>query len=551
MKGMWYENAVFYGLDIRRFQDSNGDGFGDIRGLISRLDYLSELGVEAIWLQPFFDTPLRDNGYDIRDYFQIDPRVGTLDDFSDLVAEAKKRNLRLIIDLVMNHTSDQHPWFQAARRDPNSRYRDYYAWTDSVPEESAGGGPIFPGEEDNVWTYDPVAQAYYFHRFYHFQPGLHIANPEVQEEIFKAVDFWLSMGVDGFRFDAAQIMTEAKGLEETRPKDPDKIFQEIHSYITNRNPKAVLLGEVNVTLDKIGDFFGGSSEMNMLFNFLLGPHVFLAFAQGNAEPLKDYLKESYIPPEEDVWLNFLRNHDEFTLDKLSDEQKEAVFKKYAPDESMRIYGRGIRRRLAPMLSESGQGDARKRIELAFSLLFSSPGTQMIFYGDEIGMGDDLALPGRTSVRTPMQWSDKQNAGFSDAERLIAPVISAGPFSYEKVNVSDQQKEDGSLLQYVKKLIAVRKIYPQIGVQPVQVLDPKEKGKQILVSGYPPIDDEQEQVSLVMFHNISSDPLSTSVSLKRTSESPVDAVFGNGTVNNQEKDQISVDLPTYGYLWVKV
>lgn len=547
---MWYENAIFYGVDIRRFQDSNGDGFGDIRGLISRLDYLSELGVGAIWLQPFFDSPLRDNGYDIRDYFRIDPRVGTLEDFSDLVVEAKKRNLRLVIDLVMNHTSEKHPWFQAARRDPDSRYRDYYSWTESIPEESAGGGPIFPGEEDDVWTYDEVAQAYYFHRFYHFQPGLHIANPEVQEEIFKAVDFWLALGVDGFRFDAAQIMTEAKGLKATTPKDPDKIFQELHAYITKRNPEAVLLGEVNVALDKIGDFFGGSSEMNMLFNFLLGPHIFLAFARGSAQPFREYLKNSFIPPEEDVWLNFLRNHDEFTLDKLSEEQKEAVFQKYAPEKAMRIYGRGIRRRLAPMLSENGRGENNEIIKLAFSLLFSSPGTQLIFYGDEIGMGEDLALPGRNSVRTPMQWSNEENGGFSTAGRLIAPVVSAGPFSYEKVNVADQQQTEGSLLQYVKNLISVRKNCPEIGLKPVQVLDPEENSEHILISGYPSIPSDDKDPSLFLFHNFSDQPRSTTLKLPRNSDHSFKTLFGDGRVYDEKEGEISVELPAFGRLWLK-
>jgi maltose alpha-D-glucosyltransferase / alpha-amylase len=487
MAGMWYENAVFYGIDIRRFQDSNDDGFGDLRGLISRLDYLADLGIDVLWLLPFFDSPLRDNGYDIRDYYRIDPRVGELDDFIDLVQEAQKRNIRLVIDLVMNHTSDQHPWFQAARRDPASRYREYYSWTETPPEKPAGGGPIFPGEEDSVWTYDSLAKAYYFHRFYHFQPGLHIANPDVREEIFKAVDFWLSLGVDGFRFDAAPMMTEAKGLEETKPGDPDKIFKDLHSYITQRKPEAVLLGEANVSLEAIGDFFGGSSEMNMLFNFMLGPHVLLALARGNVEPLRDYLENIYIPPEEDVWLNFLRNHDEFTLEKMSEEEKEFIFQKYAPEEFMRIYGRGIRRRLAPMLSENGQGMDRKKMELVFSLLFSSPGAPLFMYGDEIGMGDNLALPGREPVRTPMQWSKENNAGFSGAERLIAPVISARPFGYEKVNVSDQLSEDGSFLHYVKNLIEVRKNCPEIGVCPVQVLEPEGEGQQVLVSGYPAIE----------------------------------------------------------------
>lgn len=550
MAGMWYENAVFYGIDIRRFQDSNEDGFGDLQGLTSRLDYLADLGIDALWLLPFFDTPLRDNGYDVRDYYRIDPRVGELDDFINLVQEARKRNIRLVIDLVMNHTSDQHPWFQASRRDPASRYRDYYSWTEAPPEKPAGGGPIFPGEEDSVWTYDSLAKAYYFHRFYHFQPGLKSANPEVREEIFKAVDFWLSLGVDGFRFDAAPMMTEAKGLEGTKPDDPDKIFKELHDFITRRKPEAVLLGEANVSLEAIGDFFGGSSELNMLFNFMLGPYVLLAIARGNAGPLRDYLKKIFIPPEEDVWLNFLRNHDEFTLEKMPEEQKEAIFQKYAPEKFMRIYGRGIRRRLAPMLSENGQGMGRHKMELAFSMLFSSPGAPLFMYGDEIGMGDDLALPGREPVRTPMQWSQKKNAGFSSAERLIAPVISEGPFGYKKVNVSDLREEAGSFWQYVRDLIAVRKNCPEIGVCPVQVLEPEGDGQQVLVSAYPSIESSRENISLILFHNLSAQPVSTIIHPERISDSSFDVLFGNGSIMNGKQEKLTVDLPAYGQLWLR-
>jgi len=549
MAGMWYENAVFYGIDIRRFQDSNDDGFGDLQGLISRLDYLVDLGVRALWLLPFFDTPLRDNGYDIRDYYKVDPRVGDLDDFIELVEEAKKRNLRLIIDLVMNHTSDEHPWFQASRRDPDSRFRQYYSWTDSPPENPAGGGPIFPGEEDSVWTYDSLADAYYFHRFYHFQPGLRVGSPEVREEIFKAVDFWLSLDVDGFRFDAAPIMTQAKGLEETKPEDPDKIFKEIYDYITKRKSDAVLLGEANVSIEAMGDFFGGSSEMNMLFNFMLGPHVLLAFARSHAGPLRDYLENIYIPPEKDVWLNFLRNHDEFTLDKLSESQKEAVFQKYAPEQFMRIYGRGIRRRLAPMLSENGQGASRQMIELAYSLLFSSPGTPLIMYGDEIGMGDNLALSGRTAVRTPMQWSKEKHAGFSNAERLIAPLISEGPFGYEKINVSDQRSHGDSLLQFMKDLIAVRNTHPEVGICPVQVFEPEEQAREVIVSGYASIEGSQDDITLFLFHNLSPDARTATVRPMRAPENSRKALFGNGNIVQGDQEKLVVDLPAFGYLWV--
>lgn len=546
---MWYENAIFYGIDVRRFQDSNGNGFGDLRGLISRLDYLVDLGVNTLWLLPFFDSPLRDNGYDVRDYYRIDPRVGELDDFVDLVQEAKKRNIRLVIDLVMNHTSDQHPWFQASRREPASRYRDYYVWTDSPPEKPSGG-PIFPGEEDSVWTYDSLAKSYYFHRFYHFQPDLHIANPEVQAEVFKIIDFWLSLGVDGFRFDAAPLMIEAKGFEGTEPDEPHSIFEEIYNYITQRKPDAVLLAEADVPSDEMDEFFAGDTGMNMLFNFLIGPHIFLAMTLGNAKLLSRYLKKLLFPPKDDQWLIFLRNHDELNISKMPPEHKKTIFQAYAPEETMRIYGRGIRRRLAPMLSEDCQGVNRQKIELAYSLLFSSPGAPLIMYGDEIGMGENLTLPGREAARIPMQWSREENAGFSTAERLIAPVNIEGLFGYERVNVSDQLAEDWSLLHFVKSLIEVRKNCPEIGICRVQVLEPEENGQHVLVSGYPPIEDGPEKISVLLFHNLSTQPISASIQFPQASSNSCNVLFGNGSVVQCGQEKLTVDLPAYGHLWLR-
>jgi maltose alpha-D-glucosyltransferase/alpha-amylase len=550
MAGMWYENAIFYGVDVRRFQDSDGDGFGDLRGLISRLDYLADLGVDALWLLPFFDTPLRDNGYDIQDYLRVDPRVGDLDDFNDLVQEAKKRNIRLVIDLVMNHTSDQHPWFQASRRDPASRYRDYYSWTEKPPEQPAGGGPIFPGEEDSVWTYDPLAKAYYFHRFYHFQPGLKIANPEVREEIYRTVDFWLSFDIDGFRFDAAPLMLQAKGLKDAKPDHPDEIFKGLHRYITGRKPQALLLGEANVSLKETSELFGGDSELNMLLNFMFGPHVFLALARGNTEPLRDYFQGIFIPPKKDAWLNFLRNLDELSLEKMSVEQRNVIFEEYAPQETMRIYGRGIRRRLAPMLSENGQGIDRRKIELVYSLLFSAPGAPLFTYGDEIGMGDALSLPGREAVRTPMQWSKEKNAGFSTADRLIAPLISEGPFAFEKVNVSDQQAETGSLLQFFKNLIAVRKNCLEIGICPIHVLEFDGNGREVLVTGYPSIEGNENIISLFLFHSLAKQPESVTIHPQKTMGASYNALLGNGSISQGDPEKLSVELPAYGYLWVR-
>jgi maltose alpha-D-glucosyltransferase / alpha-amylase len=549
MTSMWYENAIFYGIDIRRFQDSNNDGFGDLQGLISRLDYLADLGCDALWLLPFFDSPLRDNGYDVRDYYQIDPRVGKLEDFTELVQEARKRNIRLVIDLVMNHTSDQHPWFQAARCDPESRYRNYYIWTDSPPKKSAGA-PVFPGEEGSVWTHESRANSYYFHRFYHFQPDLRVANPDVQAEIFKIIDFWLSLGVAGFRFDAAPLMIEPKGFPGTEPDQPHKIFEEIYRYISQRNPETVLLAEADVPPDQADEFFAGESEMNMLFNFLIGPHIFLALALGKAEPLYAYFKNLVFPPAHDQWLIFLRNLDELNIAKMAPDHKKVLYDTYAPETNMRIYGRGIRRRLAPMLSKPGSGIDYQKLELAFSLLFSSPGAPLIMYGDEIGLGENLELTGRDAARTAMQWSKDKNAGFSAKDNLIAPVVRGGPFGYETINVCDQLSDTGSLLHYVKNLIAIRKKCPEIGLYPVRVLEQEEDDQRVIVSGYPTVSDDSENVSLLLFHNLSAHALSTTLSFPHASDDSLDVLFGNGRILPSQQENLVIELPPYGYLWVR-
>lgn len=555
MESLWYQNAVFYGMDIRRYQDSNGDGFGDIPGLISRLDYLKDLGVDALWLMPFFDTPFMDNGYDIRDYFQIDQRVGSYDDFFQLMEEARQRELRIVIDLVMNHTSVQHPWFQASRRDMSSRFRSYYIWSQNIPEKSLGGKPVFPGIEESVWAFDPEARMYYYHRFYDFQADLQIGNPDVQNEIFKAVDFWLAMGVDGFRIDAAPLMLEPKGLPGTSMKHPHRLFEDLHDFVVNRKREAVLLGEANLEMQNMDRFFGGGSQMNMLFNFHIGPHIMLAFTARDAHPLKDYLNNVLDPPAFDQWLNFLRHHDELTLDVLPQEQQSKIFREFAPQDDMRIYGRGIRRRLAPMLAPDGVDGDRSKLELAFSFMFSSPGTPLIFYGDEIGMGDDLSLVERNSVRTPMQWNDKKNAGFSSAEGLIAPVINQGPFAYNKVNVSRQEGRDDSLLSWIKQLIAVRKKLPEIGLRHPWVLETEEQEKRVIVHFYPAIEDRVESAPILLAHNFSPEAATVTIPLPekeiRTTEPEIWLGNGQIQVTDDKRKTIEVKLPEYGFLWVRV
>ncbi|UPV76303.1 alpha-amylase family protein (plasmid) [Halorussus limi] len=485
-KDRWYENATFYAIDVEAFADAEGDGVGDFGGLTDRLDYLHSLGIDCIWLLPFYPSPNRDNGYDVTDYYGVDDRHGTLGDFVEFVREADRRGIRVIIDLVVNHTSDQHPWFRRAREDPDSKHRDFYVWREDLPDEpDPHRGPVFPGEEDNVWSYDEEAEAFYYHRFYHYQPDLNLANPAVREEIRKIMGFWLELGVSGFRVDAATLMIDNKGgLESTKLDDPHGVLRDMRHFVERRGDDAILFAEADDAPEHLGDYFGGTTgrpasaaessdelgegdEMNVLLNFLLDAYLVLALAEREADPIREVLDLLPPTPEGGQWANFLRNYDELNVGRLSAADQQTVFDQFAPDEEMRIYGRGIRRRLAPMLD--GDGD---RLRLAYSLLFSLPGAPLLVYGDEIGMGDDLDLPGRSAVRTPMQWSDERNAGFStaDPEDLVRPVVAGGEYGYESVNVADQRGDPDSLLQWFSRLTRLRSECPEIGNGDCEILD---------------------------------------------------------------------------------
>ena len=406
------------------------------------------------------------------DYFSVDPRLGTFDDFLTFVRSAGERGLRVMIDLVMDHTSDRHPWFQAARRDRQSRYRRYYVWTDAPPPTEPGKKNIFPGEESSVWTYDEIAGQYYYHRFYHFEPDLDVANPDVREEIKRVIDYWLSFGVSAFRVDAVSHMIEPhQAMPAEALHDPHCILRELRSFTSARRADCALLGEADVEPEELRSFFGDGDEMHLLYNFVLNNFLFLTFATNLAEPLQRCLRLLPSPPENGQWVNFLRNLDELDLERLSDEERDAVYRAFAPDKNMRIFGRGIRRRLAPMLGD------RRRLESAFSLMFSLPGTPLLVYGDELGMGEDLSLEGREAVRTPMQWSRERQAGFSTASReeLPAPVISAGPFSYKAVNVADSEADPDSFLNWVKRLILLRRECPEWGWGSYHVIPTGEPG----------------------------------------------------------------------------
>jgi maltose alpha-D-glucosyltransferase/alpha-amylase len=469
MLDLWYKNSIIYCVDVETFMDSNGDGIGDFGGLADRLDHVEALGATCIWLLPFYPTPNRDNGYDVTDFYAVDPRLGTLGDFVAFTHAAHDRGLRVIIDLVANHTSIDHPWFQEARRDPNSRYRNWYVWSKEKPKD-IHDGVVFPGVQDTTWTYDEVAQAWYMHRFYKHQADLNIANPEVREELEKIMGFWLQLGVSGFRLDAVPFLIEYRGVpaHEQPQDDPHQHLDRMRDFVSWRRAEAMLLAEANITMDQVDEYFGPSGDrLHMIFHFMLNQHLFLSLTRNDAEPIRRVMAQTPAIPPKSQWASFLRNHDEIDLGRLSDAERGEVFAAFGPVPEMQAYERGIRRRLAPMLN----GDKR-RLRQAFSLMFALPGTPVLWYGDEIGMGEDLSLPERNSVRTPMQWADEPNAGFSTAPaaHLIRPVISDGAFDFRNVNVAAQHDLDGSLMSTLQRLIRTRRACPEVGWGKCQVLE---------------------------------------------------------------------------------
>lgn len=394
---LWYKNAVIYCLSVETFMDANGDGVGDFQGLMRRLDYLSGLGVTAIWLMPFQASPGRDDGYDVSDYYNVDPRYGSLGDFVEFTHGAKQRGIRVLIDLVINHTSRDHPWFQDARSDPRSHYRDWYVWSEKKPA-NADQGMVFPGVQKTTWTYDDKAKAYYFHRFYDHQPDLNTSHPEVQAEILKIMGFWIQLGVSGFRMDAAPFIIATKGADVVKPVEQFDMLRKFREFLQWRLGDSIVLAEANILPKDNFEYFGDDGDrMQMMFNFQVNQALFYSFASADTRPLKKAMEATKPRPATAQWGLFLRNHDELDLGRLTDKQRGAVFAALGPEKDMQLYDRGIRRRLAPML-----GGDRRRIEMAYSLLFSLPGTPVIRYGDEIGMGDDLNLPERDCARTPMQ-----------------------------------------------------------------------------------------------------------------------------------------------------
>ncbi|HEX3148045.1 MAG TPA: maltose alpha-D-glucosyltransferase [Gemmataceae bacterium] len=453
----WYRDAIFYQVSVRGFHDSNADGVGDLRGLIQKLDYIRDLGVDCLWLMPLYPSPLKDDGYDIADFCAIHPSLGTVDDFEALTKAAHERGIRVIADLVLNHTSDLHPWFQESRRNPDSPYRDYYVWSDN-DQKYQGVRIIFKDTEQSNWAWDSVARRYFWHRFFSHQPDLNYDNPAVQEEILKVVAFWLDRGIDGFRVDAVPYLFEREGTTCENLPETHQFLKKIRRFVDEKYPGTLLLAEANMWPEDLLPYFGGGDEFHMAFNFPLMPRMFMAIRREQSWPIIEIMDRLPSIPTGCQWATFLRNHDELTLEMVTDEERDYMYREYANDPRMRI-NLGIRRRLAPLVD----GD-RAQAELLHSLLFTLPGSPVLYYGDEIGMGDNVYLGDRNGVRTPMQWNGDRNAGFSraDPSQLYAAVIQDPLYHYQARNVEASLRTSKSFLMWLRRVIRMRKSYPAFG-----------------------------------------------------------------------------------------
>jgi len=538
---LWYKNGVFYCLAVGTYMDANSDGVGDFKGLLRRLDYLQGLGITTIWLMPFQPSPCKDDGYDISDYYGVDPRYGTLGDFVEFAHGCRQRGIRVIIDLVVNHTSDAHPWFREARSDKNSPYRDWYVWADKKPA-NADKGVVFPGVQKSTWTRDKVAKAWYFHRFYDFQPDLNTSNPRVQAEILKIMGFWIQLGVSGFRMDAVPFVIATKGAKVRTPVEQYDMLRSFREFLQWRQGNAIILAEANVVPKTDMEYFGGDGDrMQMMFNFQVNQHLFYALAAADSGPLAKALKATKPRPATAQWGLFLRNHDELDLGRLTKAQREKVFKSFGPDKNMQLYDRGIRRRLAPML-----GGDRRRIELAYSLMCTLPGTPVIRYGDEIGMGDNLDLPERNCARTPMQWSNEPHGGFTDSERPCSPVIDKGAYGFEHVNVAKQRRDPNSLLNWTERIIRMRKEVPEIGWGDFTIISARDPA--ILIMRY-----DWRNNSVLFVHNLDERPREISFA------SGIAGDAGKLLINLLSEDHSRASASSrhklliegYGYRWYRV
>ena len=538
---LWYKNSIIYCLSVGTYLDANGDGVGDFKGLLRRLDYLHGLGITTIWLMPFQPSPGKDDGYDISDYYGVDPRYGTLGDFVEFAHGCKQRGIRIIIDLVVNHTSDEHAWFKAARSTKDSPYRDWYVWADKKPA-NAGKGMVFPGVQKSTWTHDSDARAWYFHRFYDFQPDLNTSNPKVQAEILKIMGFWIQLGVSGFRMDAVPFVIASKGTKVKKPNEQYEMLRVFREFLQWREGDAIILAEANVLPDTDMEYFGRDGDrMHMMFNFQVNQHLFYALASADARPLAKSLLATKPRPASAQWGLFLRNHDELDLGRLTKSQRNEVFTAFGPQKNMQLYDRGIRRRLAPML-----GGDRRRLELAYSLMFTLPGTPVIRYGDEIAMGDNLSLPERNCARTPMQWSTEPHGGFTNADKPSLPVIDAGPYGYEHVNAAEQRRDAHSMLNWTERIIRMRKEVPEIGWGDFKIISARDPA--ILIIRY-----DWRNNSVLFVHNLDEQPreISFQVGISSDARKILVNLLTDDHSRSDSRGRHKLLMEGYGYRWYRV
>jgi maltose alpha-D-glucosyltransferase / alpha-amylase len=546
----WYRRAVFYEVLVRGFQDASGDGTGDIRGLTSRLDYLQWLGIDCIWLLPIYESPLRDGGYDIADYMRILGEYGNIADFVELVEEAHKRGIRVIADLVMNHTSDQHPWFQASRSDPDGPFGDFYVWSDD-PDKYADARIIFVDTESSNWTFDPVRGQYYWHRFFTHQPDLNFENPRVQDAMIEVLRFWLDLGIDGFRLDAVPYLYEREGTNCENLKETHEYLKRIRTEVDKLYPDRVLLAEANQWPADVVQYFGdpetGGNECHMAFHFPLMPRIFMAVRREQRYPISEIMAQTPKIPSGCQWGIFLRNHDELTLEMVTDDERDYMYAEYAKDPRMKA-NIGIRRRLAPLLDND-----RNQLELFTALLLSLPGSPVMYYGDEIGMGDNIWLGDRDGVRTPMQWTPDRNGGFSssDPQRLYLPPIMDPIYGYQSLNVEAQQRIPGSLLHWTRRMIEIRKRHPVFGLGAYEELTSSNPSVLAFVREHSPLREHDATDRVLCVNNLSRFPQPVELDLRRfIGVTPVECMGGVTFPPIGELPYL-LTLPGHGFYWFQL
>ncbi len=538
-KPLWYKDAIIYELHVKTFFDSNQNGYGDFPGLTQKLDYLQDLGINCIWLLPFYKTPMKDDGYDISDYREISSEYGTMDDFRNFVKEAHKREIRVLIELVLNHTSDQHPWFLESKSSKTSKKRDYYVWSDD-PQKYSKAKIIFSDTEKSNWTYDPESGQHYWHRFFSHQPDLNFENPEVQQAMIDILSFWLETGVDGFRLDAVPYLFEEEGTNcENLPKT-HAYLKRLRGELDKRYKDKIFLAEANQWPADVRPYFGNGDECHMAFHFPLMPRIFMAIRKEDSTPIVEIMRQTPAIPDNCQWALFLRNHDELTLEMVTQEERDYMHKEYAQDPKA-ILNLGIRRRLAPLMN-----NGRRQMELLHSLLFSLPGTPVIYYGDEIGMGDNIHLGDRNGVRTPMQWDGNRNAGFStvDADKLYAPVIIDPVYGYQAINVEAQRMTQSSFLNWTKRMIRVRKSLKAFGRGTIEFLQHKNPKILAYIRAY-------EDETILIVNNLSRYVQAVELDLKKYNKWQPLELWGNGKLPNVGELPYFLTLGPHSFYWFRL